>query len=144
MMKTLTVLTAMAALVMARTGDASDKPYFREVQGRIELAHASLANTGWKLEQVFTGTLAQEGAGWATLRLVPGREYRIVGRCDDDCEGLDLVLERDRQPIERDFDGGDRPSLGFRPRSTGNYTVTARMVECEEPACRYGIAVFGR
>ena len=144
MMKTLTVLTAMAALVMVRTADASDKPYFRDVKGRIELAGASLASTGWKLEQVFTGSLTQGGAGWATLPLVPGREYRIVGRCDDDCGDLDLVLARDQQPLARDLDHDERPSLVFHPRSTGDYTVIARMVECEAPTCRYGLALFAR
>jgi len=143
MMRTaMTVLAA--ALAVSSPLVASDKPYEREVQGRIELARASLAPLGWKLEQVVTGTLAQGGAGWTKLELEPGREYRVVGRCDDDCEGLDLVLSRDDQPIVRDLDHSKVPTVAFSPKATGNYRAVARMLECTDATCRYGLAVFSR
>jgi len=137
------VVLAVAASVSA-PAVAGDKPYHGEVKGRIELARASLAPTGWKLEQVFTGSLVPGGAGWASLPLEPGREYRVVGRCDDDCSALDLVLSRDALPIDRDVDHDKLPSVDYRPRFTGNYTVTAHMVECTAATCRYGLALFSR
>jgi len=142
MRKSLAVLAA--ALAVSSSVAASDKPYFKEVKGRIELARVTLAPLGWKLDQVFTGSLAQGGAGWASLPLEPGREYRVVGRCDDDCEGLDLVLSRDDQPIVRDLDHDKLPSVDFAPKATGNYRVVTRMVECTEATCRYGLALFSR
>jgi hypothetical protein len=142
MRKTLAVLGA--ALAVSIPAAASDKAYFREVKGRIELARVNLASQGWKLDQVFTGTLAQGGTGWAALQLEPGREYRVVGRCDDDCEGLDLVLSRDDQPIVRDLDHDKMPSVVYAPKATGNYRAVTRMVECTEATCRYGLALFSR
>jgi hypothetical protein len=144
MKKTLAVLGVAVAVAVASPAAASDKPYFREVKGRIELARASLAPQGWKLDQVFTGSLTQGSAGRATLQLEPGREYRVVGRCDDDCEGIDLVLARDDQPIVRDLDHDKVPSVAFQPKATGNYSAITRMVECTEQTCRYGLAVFSR
>jgi hypothetical protein len=123
---------------------ASDKPYHREVQGRIELVKSSLSTFGWKLDQVYTGSLPAGAGGIAKLNLEPGKEYRIVGRCDSDCTGLDLVLARDQQPIERDLDGDKRPSVDFQPSFTGNFSAVTRMVGCESATCRYGIAVFAR
>jgi hypothetical protein len=142
MRKALAVLGV--AVVAAGPAVASDKPYFKEVKGRIELARASFASSGWRLDQVYTGTLPTGGGGFANLKLEPGKEYRIVGRCDDDCEGLELVLARDGQPILRDLEGDKLPSLDFTTRFTGNYTAATRMVECEAPTCRYGVAVFVR
>lgn len=142
MSKALAVLAA--ALAVSNPVAASDKPYFGEVKGRIELARVSLAPLGWKLDRVFTGSLAQGGAGWASVPLEPGREYRVVGRCDDDCEGLDLVLSRDDQPIVRDLDHDKLPSVVYTPKATGNYKVVTQMVECTEATCRYGLALFSR
>jgi hypothetical protein len=133
-----------AAVVASGPAMASDQPYFREVKGRIELARASMSPFGWRLDQVYTGTLPSGEGGVAKLKLEPGREYRILGRCDDDCEGLDLVLARDGQPIQRDLEGDKLPSLDFKARFTGDYTAAARMVGCEAATCRYGIAVFVR
>jgi hypothetical protein len=148
MKEAIMIRRALAVLVVAGSvaapAVAGDKPYDREVKGRIELARAGLAPTGWKLEQVFTGSLATGGAGFAALPLQPGREYRVVGRCDDDCEGLDLVLRRDEQAIERDLDHDKLPAVVYDPEFTGNYTVTAHMVGCAAATCRYGVALFSR
>jgi len=139
---------ALAVLVMAASVSApavaGDKPYFKEVKGRIELARTSLAPTGWKLEQAFTGSLVPGGVGWASLPLEPGREYRVVGRCDDDCSGLDLVLRRDELAIDQDVDHDKLPALVYNPQFTANYTVTAQMVGCAAATCRYGVALFSR
>ena len=132
------------AVAAAGPAAASDKPYFREVKGRIELARASMSSSGWRLDQVYTGTLPTGQGGVAKLKLEPGKEYRIVGRCDEDCTGLDLVLARDGQPIVRDLEGDKLPSLDFKTRFTGNFTAATRMVGCEAATCRYGIAVFVR
>jgi hypothetical protein len=139
----LAVAVAVPASVSA-PAVASDKAYYKEVKGRIELARTGLAATGWTLEQVFTGSLVHGGAGWATLPLEPGRDYRVVGRCDDDCAGLDLVLSRDELAIEFDADHDKVPSVDYSPRGTGNYTVAAHMVECTAATCRYGVALFSR
>jgi hypothetical protein len=144
MKKTLAVLAVAATAATANPAAASDKPYFREVSGRIELVRTHLAPLGWKLDRVFTGSLAQGAAGWASLPLEPGREYRVVGRCDDDCEGLDLVLSRDDQPIVRDLDHDKMPSVAFQPQASGNYRVVTRMAECTGATCRYGLALFSR
>ena len=142
-------LAALAVAVVASSPlapplSASDKPYFKDVQGRIELASASVRPTGWRLDQVYTGTLPTGEGGFAKVTLEPGKEYKIVGRCDGDCTGLDLVLARDGQPIVGDLDGDKLPSIDFAPKGVGNFTAATRMVGCEAATCRYGIAVFTR
>jgi hypothetical protein len=143
------VLAALAVAVVASSPLtpplwASDKPYFKGVQGRIELVRDSVRSSGWRLDQVYTGTLPTGEGGFAKVALDPGKEYKIVGRCDDDCTGLDLVLARDGQPIVRDLDGDKLPSIDFSPKGEGNFTAATRMVGCEAATCRYGIAVFSR
>jgi hypothetical protein len=144
MARTRTALGVALAAVMSCGAAAGDKPYGDRVQGRIELARVHLASRGWRLERVFTGSLATGAAGWAPLDLAPGREYRVVGRCDGDCEELDLVLNRDEQPIQDSAGRGTLPYIDYYPRYANHYTVTARMVECSTPTCRYGLAVFSR
>jgi hypothetical protein len=148
MKEAIMIRRALAVLVVAGSvaapAVAGEKPYDREVKGRIELARTGLATTGWKLEQAFTGSLVTGGAGRASLSLEPGRDYRVVGRCDDDCAGLDLVFSRDEMAIERDLDHDKLPSIDYGARFTGNYTVTAHMVECRTASCDYGVALFSR
>jgi hypothetical protein len=148
MKEAIMIRRVLAVLAVAASASvpavAGEKPYSREVKGRIELARTGLAPTGWKLEQVFTGSLATGGAGRASLRLEPGRDYRVVGRCDDECAGVDLVFSRDELVIERDLDHDKLPSIDYRARFTGNYTATAHMVECRAATCDYAVALFSR
>ena len=135
---------ALAAAVSCGAALASEKAYHHDVQGRIELARTQLEARGWRMEQVFTGTLPAGQAGWARMDVVPGRTYRVIGRCDHDCRGIDLYLNRDEQPIEIDADHDKLPAVDFDARYTGNFTLTTRMTACAAPACRYGLAVFSR
>jgi hypothetical protein len=142
--RTRTVAGVALAALVACGAAAADKAYEREVEGRIELARATLASRGWALEQVFTGTLATGGVGRAALNFEPGREYRLVGRCDGDCKSLDLVLTRDEQAIDQDADHDKLPDVEYLARHRGNFRAQAQMVECRAATCRYGIAVFSR
>jgi hypothetical protein len=144
MMRKALALLGVAVVVGSGPAAASDKAYYREVKGRIELARAGMAPFGWRLEEVYTGSVPAGQGGFANLKLEPGKEYRIVGRCDDDCTGLDLVLARDGQPIVRDLDGDKLPSIDFQTRYTGNFSAATRIVGCETASCRYGVAVFSR
>jgi hypothetical protein len=134
------------ALTMAASvpAVAVDRSYSRELQGQVETAKVALAPLGFKLERVFSGSLRQGHDGWAAVRLRPGREYRILGRCDDGCDGLDLFLVREEKAVESDVSHDTLPYLAHQPARLDFYRVTARMAECASDRCRFAVAVFSR
>jgi hypothetical protein len=134
----------VVASALSAPAVAAGTSYPRDVRGRIETAAVALAPLGFKLDHVFSGALREGRDGWAAVRLLPGREYRIVGRCDDGCEGLDLFLVREEKAIEQDVSHDTMPYLEYQAPRLGYYRVTARMAECAKGRCRFAVAVFSR
>lgn len=132
-----------AALAAAGPVAAGDS-HSTNVQAQLALAGAGLSGYGFRLDQTFNGSLWQGELGWANVHLVAGREYRIVGRCDGDCDDLDLFVERNGILFGSDIDPDAFPYVDIQPRRTGTYTVSARMVNCTTGPCRYGVSVFTR
>ena len=140
--RTLAVLAT--ALTMAGRA-AADDTYTRQVDAQLGLVTVALAVDNWTLDQTAMGSLYQGETGWAWVRLVKGRSYKIVGACDEGCYDLDLSLYRDsgeRITTDRQYD--DLPTLTLRAPYSGYYKVKAPMAGCAFGPCEYGIAVFIR
>ena len=79
------------------------------------------------------------------LDLRSGREYQIIGTCDDDCKNLDLALVGpDGQALESDRAGDKLPFISSRPSASGRYRVDVTMRECASRSCFFAILVVER
>ena len=78
------------------------------------------------------------------LEMRAGMNYVIVGVCDGDCTGLDLVLtDAAGQEVIPDYALHDVPTIALEGR-TGTFVVTVRMATCGSDSCDFGVQVFHR
>lgn len=80
-----------------------------------------------------------------TFELKSGREYFIVGVCDQDCSDLDLTLrDENGNVVAEDELEDDAPVLRITPRWSGRFQLTVTMFACSSAPCYYGLSVLGR
>jgi hypothetical protein len=78
--------------------------------------------------------------------VVRGAEYVVVGTCDDDCTGLELVIAN---PTGYEVDAargpGNAPIVRVTPPALpGPYRVTVSMAGCRVSPCRFGVQAYLR
>lgn len=80
-----------------------------------------------------------------SFELKSGREYFIVGVCDQDCSDLDLKLhDENGNLVAEDELDDDAPVLRITPRWSGKFQLTVTMYACSSAPCYYGLSVMGR
>jgi hypothetical protein len=136
------ILTA-ALCLMALPAHAQ---WLEQVSSRIRGFGDELGDRGYRLtDDSQTGSLESGTSTSVNLTLMSGREYVIVGACDDDCGDLDLRL----------YDGGGRelaedialdatPSVTVPPNQGSSFRVEVVMVRCSVEPCYWGLGVFER
>lgn len=74
-----------------------------------------------------------------SVRLDGGRQYGVVGACDNECDDVDLLLEDPSgQVVASDLLTDDYPLVQVTPPSSGVYTVRIRLVTCTIEPCYVG------
>ena len=116
----------------------------RDARERVHLAVSHDGRDGVRLERVaVTGVMGDEGMRTVPVFLEAGRQYLIVGVCDDDCSDLDLRLhDTVGRAVAAAEDGLPRPMIDFTPRRSGEHALRTSMVACSRAVCRYAVAVF--
>jgi len=76
------------------------------------------------------------------LSLRAGREYYIVGVCDNDCTDLDMSANAGGDDLDSDYADDDVPILNFRAGSSGRVTLHVSMANCDVEPCRFGYRVY--
>ena len=78
-----------------------------------------------------------------SIRLRTGREYALVGACDNDCSDVDFWLYDDNDNlVDSDTSTDDIPIVRVTPRWSGSFEIRVRMYACSVEPCAYGIGVF--
>jgi hypothetical protein len=78
-----------------------------------------------------------------TVRLDAGREYVVLGSCDDDCGVLHLrVANETGYDLDADRGRGNAPLVRLSPPRSGEYRITVTMGACRVSPCRYSVALF--
>lgn len=116
----------------------------RDAERRVHLAVSRDGREGVRLERVVdSGAMGEEGMHTVSVRFQAGREYLIVGVCDDECGDLDLrVHAPGGRPVAADEDALPRPMVDYTPKRSGEHAVRASMVSCGQSVCRYAVAVL--
>jgi hypothetical protein len=75
--------------------------------------------------------------------LEAGYTYQFLGKCDNDCDDLDLKLF-DSDGTLRDYDtrDDDYPLVSYTPRYTRTFTLRVIMASCATPNCWSGVVAL--
>ncbi|HET7234346.1 MAG TPA: PPC domain-containing protein [Longimicrobium sp.] len=92
-----------------------------------------------------TGALNHGLSEAVDVTLNGGREYLLVGVCDQDCGDMDLRLSTPSGAVlAQDMANDDTPVLQFTAPSTGSFRVRVMMANCTANPCYYGVALYRR
>ncbi len=118
--------------------------WLEQVSSRIQEFGDRVADGGYRLvDDSETGSLNGAASTSVTLTLAPGREYMIVGVCDDDCGDLDLRLyDGDGSKIDEDIAMDARPRVTVSASRGSSFTVEVLMIRCSNEPCYWGLGVF--
>jgi hypothetical protein len=137
------ILVPVLALLLLGAAPQQDG-WDRDARRLVHLAGSRDGREGVRLERVIaSGAMGDEGMRTVPVWLEAGREYLIVGVCDDECGDLDLrVHDTLGRPVAADEDALPRPMVDFTPKRGGEHAVRASMVSCGQTVCRYAVAVL--
>ena len=118
--------------------------WIEQVSSQIQEFGDRVADTGYRLiDDSKTGSLNNGASTTVTLTLVSGREYVILGACDDDCGDLDLRLyDASGTEIDEDVEIDAVPFVTASGSQGASFTVEVLMVECSSEPCFWGLGVF--
>jgi hypothetical protein len=133
-----------AALVLSLAGSTVyGQSYARQVWDQLQTSYTQLQDSDWVLDNYIIGKLARSAKDTWSFSLDSGREYVIVGACDNDCSDLDLrVKDSNGRLIVDDTGVDDRPVTRFRVTSSGRFTVEVEMYACTDAPCFFGFGLF--
>ena len=136
------VLVGLSVAVAALAGDAWDE----QCREQLSLAGAALASQGYELtHQLYTGKLDSGAKKTLGIALEKGRQYALVGVCDEDCKDLDLVLlDLDDEEVDSDVELDEFPMVEVEVTDAGDFKVKVLMADCRNDPCSYGIGVFAK
>ena len=118
--------------------------WLEQVSSQIQEFGDRVADKGYRLvDDSKTGSLHNGASTTVTLTLVSGREYVILGACDDDCGDLDLRLyDASGTEIAEDVEVDAVPVVTASASQGASFTVEVLMVECSNQPCFWGLGVF--
>ena len=140
------LLSAAAIVAFAASPAAAQDRWDQQVRDMLVEAGKRMEGNGMTLtHQIQTGSLNEGGTQAITFTLDIGREYAILGLCDEDCTDVDLTLfDAAGRQVSIDVKDDDYPVVSVAPGRTGTYRVQVSMATCSAEPCRYGVGVFAR
>jgi len=143
-----TAAAALIALTLAAGSTASAQPALQDfLTQQLDNREVESADEGYaRVVGPLTGVLADATtAPHALSNLRVGREIRIVGVCDQNCNGLDLrVIDPRGRVVAYDARGNDHPVVDMTAETFGTHTIEVGMRDCRAPRCRYAVNVYTR
>jgi hypothetical protein len=89
-------------------------------------------------------TLNAEESESFVLEMTAGNAYDVVGVCDEDCSGLQLLLSTATgNDLAVDRSSETFPVLRITPPTSGSYRIKVTMAACRLNPCWYGLAMLG-
>lgn len=94
---------------------------------------------------VFYSVIGSWDSEYVTVNLQQGVEYRIMGKCDNDCTDVDMWLyDGYGQLIDSDVGSDDWPIVKVVATRSGTFRLKVRMASCVTSTCGVGVLVMGR
>jgi len=132
-----TVLLSVSASLHAQS-------YATQVWNQLQKAYSDISDSSsFQLNNYIIGKLADGGTDTWTFPLERGKEYLIIGVCDNDCSDVDLAVKGGNgNVIVKDEEVDDTPVTRFRVTSSGRFTVEVTMADCRDQPCFFGFGLF--
>ena len=106
---------------------------------------ADLEGNGYSLMDVArTSLLDASGNEVVDINLPPGKEYVVMGVCDNDCLDLDLAVLKGGLELSKDSSTDDWPLVEIVPTGSSGYQIRVTMYACSTPTCGYQLTVWRR
>ena len=94
---------------------------------------------------VFYSLLESYESEYVTVNLEAGMEYRIIGKCDNDCSDVDMRLyDGNGRLIDSDTSDDDWPIVRVTVAHGGQFRLKLTMASCATSQCGVGVLVMGR
>ncbi|MCC7185884.1 MAG: hypothetical protein IT185_06570 [Acidobacteria bacterium] len=117
--------------------------YATQVWNQLQKAYTDISDSSsFGLNNYIIGKLADGATDTWTFPLERGKEYLIIGVCDNDCTDVDLVVKGGNGVIVKDEEVDDTPVTRFRVTSSGRFTVEVTMADCKDEPCFFGFGLF--
>jgi hypothetical protein len=132
-----TVMVSVSASLHAQS-------YAVQVWNQLQRAYSDISDSSsFVLNNYIIGKLADGATDTWTFPLERGKEYLIIGVCDNDCADVDLAVKDDSGGlVVRDEEVDDTPVTRFRVISSGRFTVEVGMADCRDEPCFFGFGLF--
>jgi len=116
------------------------------VQQQLTAAGERVTAQGYSMShEIFMGSLDDNENESLNIPLDAGTKYVLLGKCDQDCTDIDLVIyDPNGNEVDSDIDDDDYPQLELTARSSGRYRVKVMMPACSANPCRYGVGVWAK
>ncbi len=116
------------------------------VSQQLATAGERITREGYSMShEIFMGSLNDDANESLNIPLDAGTKYVLVGKCDQDCNDLDLVIyDPNGNEVDSDVEVDDAPVLTLTARSSGRYRVKVSMPGCSANPCRYGVGVWAK
>ena len=125
------VLLSLLLLGSARTASAQDQHrYTQQVLLQLRIAALAYLFEGYVAVSRKGNKLNHGRSERYSITLQPGHSYRIQGVCDEDCDGLDLVLyDNSGHLVTHSLKEGSLPTLNIPDWRSGQFMLKVKMHE---------------
>jgi hypothetical protein len=132
------------ALLCVVPASLSAQSYARQVWTQLQTAYDAVSDgSSFSLNNYVIGKLADGATDTWTFPLQRGKEYLILGVCDNDCADVDIVVKGlNGNVVVKDEDVDDNPVTRFRVTTSGRFTVEIGMADCKDDPCFFGFGLF--
>ncbi len=135
------------AIVLPRFLSAQGDRWDQQVTHALEHSVRSLGDRGYRqYGPARSGLLFVDETARIEVPVSGKAEYLVLGVCDDDCTGLQLVIANGTgYEIDAARGPGNSPMVRVVPPILpGTYRITVKMSGCGMSPCHYGVGVFRR
>lgn len=134
----------LVAVLVSVSATLHAQSYATQVWNQLQKAYNDVSDSSsFQLNNYIIGKLADGATDTWTFPLTRGKEYLIVGVCDNDCSDVDLTVKGGNgSVIVKDEEVDDTPVTRFRVTSSGRFTVEVTMADCKDEPCFFGFGLF--
>lgn len=123
----------------AEMSDAQILALERQIADLVDMAE----DEGAAPYESMGGLLSSGDTGTMEVALEEGRDYILVGICDDNCSDIDfMVFDPDGEVIDGDVESDDLPVVSVYAEVDGVFTIEVDMADCAEDPCAVAMLVF--
>ncbi|MFQ5529939.1 MAG: hypothetical protein ACE5FP_06260 [Gemmatimonadota bacterium] len=142
-LRTLVVVVAVALMfALSSPPPVQAQSSANVVWTQMQSAYTAANLNGYTLRNYVIGRLDPSASDTWTFPLRAGKEYVIVGACDEDCTDVDVTVTQGSAQVASDVTTDDHPVVGFTAGKGGVHEIVIKMYSCDASFCYFGFGLF--